>query len=578
MQYTAARRGRGAPCRGGATGDRLRAAIAVTPRDQGECMDPVRFETHPDRYAHWKLQVEGDVARLVWDVQEDRPLRPGYVLKLNSYDLGVDIELADVIQRLRFEHPEVRTVILSSGKDRVFSAGANIHMLSGSTHAFKVNFCKYTNETRLALEDASRHSGLHTIAACNGTTAGGGYELALACDEILLVDDGSSAVSLPEVPLLGVLPGTGGLTRLIDKRKVRRDRADIFCTLAEGMRGKRAIDWGLVDAVIPRSKFAAEVDHRARAAADRGRRQTGPGVPLPALERETDANGLRYRHVTVRVDRDKRQARIEMHAPDGAAPKDAAELHRAGAGAWALRAWRELDDALLHLRFNEPTCGLILIETRGDAARVLEWDRALWSMRDDWFAREIILHMARVLRRMDQTARSFFALARTDSCFSGSLLELALASDRVYALEDPKVQFEFGALNAGALPMTHGPTRLAARLAAAPERVPAVLAGGSYDAAGAEEAGIVTFVADDIDWDDEIRVAVEERASLSPDALTGMEASLRCAGPENMDSKVFGRLSAWQNWVFQRPNAVGERGALKLYGRPERPSFDWGRT
>jgi benzoyl-CoA-dihydrodiol lyase len=543
-------------------------------------MDPIRFATHPDRYAHWKLQVDGAVARLVLDVQEDRPLRPGYVLKLNSYDLGVDIELADAVQRLRFEHPEVRAVVVVSGKDRVFSAGANIHMLASSNHAFKVNFCKYTNETRLALEDASAGSGIRFIAACNGTTAGGGYELALACDEILLVDDGSSAVSLPEVPLLGVLPGTGGLTRLVDKRKVRRDRADIFCTLAEGIRGKRAIDWGLVDAVIPRSRFEDEVQRRARAAAAAAPGRRGPGVELLPLEREVGADGVQYRFVGLRLDRAKRQARLEVRGPDTPAPRDAAALRAAGADAWSLRVWREVDDALCHLRFNEDQCGLVLVETRGDADAVLAWDRAVAEMRDDWFAQEIVLHMARVLRRLDQTARSFFALAEPGACFAGSLLELALGSDRVYALDDPKrpVRFAFGPLNAGALPMTHGPSRLAARLAAAPQRVPGVLAGGPYEPEAAEAAGIVTFVADAIDWDDEVRVAIEERVSLSPDALTGMEASLRCAGAETMASKVFGRLSAWQNWVFQRPNAVGERGALKLYGRPERPSFDWGRT
>jgi benzoyl-CoA-dihydrodiol lyase len=470
--------------------------------------------------------------------------------------------------------------VLSSAKDRVFSAGANIHMLASSNHAFKVNFCKYTNETRLALEDASAASGIHAIAACNGTTAGGGYELALACDEILLVDDGSSAVSLPEVPLLGVLPGTGGLTRLVDKRKVRRDRADIFCTLAEGIRGKRAIDWGLVDAVIPRSKFEDEVKRRAAAAAASARPRSGPGVTLKPLEAERAADAIRYRFVELELDRAKRQARLVMKAPDTPAPRDAAALRAAGCDNWALGAWRELDDALCHLRFNEPNLGLVLVETRGDADAVLAWDRVVTELRDDWFAQEIILHMARVLRRFDQTARSFFALAEPGACFAGSLLELALAADRVYALDDAKrpVTFAPGPLNGGALPMTHGPSRLAARLAATPDRVAGVLAGGPYDPEEAEAAGIVTFVADDIDWDDEVRVAVEERASLSPDALTGMEASLRCAGAENMESKVFGRLSAWQNWVFQRPNAVGERGALKLYGRPERPSFDWGRT
>jgi benzoyl-CoA-dihydrodiol lyase len=543
-------------------------------------MDPIRFETHPDSYLHWRLAIDGPVARLVMDVQEDHPLRPGYVLKLNSYDLGVDIELADVVQRLRFEHPEVRAVLVTSGKDRVFSAGANIHMLATSTHAFKVNFCKYTNETRLSLEDASAGSGIRFIAACNGTTAGGGYELALACDEIVLVDDGSSAVSLPEVPLLGVLPGTGGLTRVIDKRQVRRDRADIFCTLAEGMRGKRAVDWRLVDAVIPKSKFEAEMQKRAQDAAAKSPIKPGPGVTLTALDPEVTADAIRYRYVTVQADRTKRQARLTVHGPASAPPKTAAELRAMGADAWCLRAFREIDAALLHLRFNEPTCGLVVVETRGDAAAVLAWDRALWDLRDDWFWREILLHMARVLRRMDQTARTFFALAEPGSCFAGSLLELALAADRTYALDDAKrpVLFTMSPLNGGALPMTHGPTRLAVRNMATPGRVAEIIAGGPYDPEAAEEAGIVTFVADEIDYEDEVRVAMEERASFSPDALTGMEASLRVAGAETMASKVFGRLSAWQNWVFQRPNAVGDRGALKLYGRPERPSFDWGRT
>jgi benzoyl-CoA-dihydrodiol lyase len=543
-------------------------------------MDPIRFETHPDRYKHWRLMVDGAVARLVLDVQEDQPLRPGYVLKLNSYDLGVDIELADAVQRLRFEHPEVRAVIVTSGKDRIFSAGANINMLASSSHAFKVNFCKYTNETRLGIEDASAESDLKFIAACNGVTAGGGYELALACDEILLVDDGSSAVSLPEVPLLGVLPGTGGLTRVVDKRKVRHDRADIFCTLAEGMRGKRAVDWRLVDAVVPRSRFDAEVTNRARALAAAAPERRGPGVPLPPIGAEFTADAYRYKYVSLTLDRAKRVGRLTVLGPDGPAPSDAAALRAAGASNWALRVWRELDDALCQLRFNEPNCGLVLVETRGDIGAVLAWDRALHSFRDDWFAREIVLYAARTLRRFDQTARSFFALAEPGSCFAGSLLELALASDRTYALDDSRrpVQLATSPLNAGALPMAHGPTRIAIRWMAAPERVGAILEGGPYDAAGAEEAGLVTFVADEIDWEDEVRVAIEERASLSPDALTGMEASLRCPGTETMPSKVFGRLSAWQNWVFQRPNAVGERGALKLYGRPERPSFDWGRT
>ena len=541
-------------------------------------MQPIRFETHPDRYRHWRLQVDGGVATLWLDVQEDQPLRPGYVLKLNSYDLGVDIELADAVQRLRFEHPEVGAVVVRSAKDRVFSAGANIHMLSSSSHAFKVNFCKFTNETRLALEDASAHSGQKYIAACNGTTAGGGYELALACDEILLVDDGSSCVSLPEVPLLGVLPGTGGLTRVVDKRQVRRDRADVFSTLAEGMRGKRAVDWRLIDAVVPKSRFDAVVDERARRLAGRAPRPAGPGVALPPLEVERSADALRYRTVDVDIDRTRRQVRLVVHGPDAAPPATPAALYSLGANAWLLRLCRELDDALCHLRFNEETCGLFLIETRGDAAAVLAWDRALYEMRQDWLAREILLYAARTLRRLDLTARSLFAIAPPGSCFAGTLLELALAADRTYALDDDAVRFATSPLNAGAYPMSHGLTRLVARWMQAPEQVDAILSGGPYDAAAAEAAGIVTVVADALDWDDEVRVATEERASLSPDALTGMEASLRYPGAESMASKVFGRLSAWQNWVFQRPNAVGEHGALKLYGRPERPRFDWGRT
>jgi len=511
-------------------------------------------------------------------VQEDAPLRPGYVLKLNSYDLGVDLELADAIQRLRFEHPQVGTLVVSRGKDRVFCAGAHIQMLSSSSHAFKVNFCKYTNETRLALEDASRHSGLASIAACNGTTAGGGYELALACDEIYLVDDGSSAVSLPEVPLLGVLPGTGGLTRVVDKRQVRRDRADVFSTLSEGIRGKRAVQWRLIDALVPRSRFETEILARAKSLAARQPRPSGPGIVLEPLQVERGGDVLQYRYVTVSIDRQHRQARLVVRGPETAPPSSAAQLQQLGSGAWALQAFRELDDALCHLRFNEESCGLLLLETQGDSAGVLAWDRALVEMRQDWFAREILLHMARTLRRLDLTARSLFALAKPESCFAGCLLELALAADRTYALEDDAVRFTPSPLNGGFLPMTHGLTRLQARWLQDPERVDAIVEGGPYDATAAEEAGIVTVVADDIDWDDEVRVAIEERCSLSPDALTGMEASLRVPGAENMPSKVFGRLSAWQNWVFQRPNAVGEHGALKLYGRPERPRFDWGRT
>jgi benzoyl-CoA-dihydrodiol lyase len=512
------------------------------------------------------------MARLILDVQENAPLRPGYALKLNSYDLGVDIELADAVQRIRFEHPEVAAVVMTSGKERVFSAGANIHMLGSSSHAFKVNFCKYTNETRLAIEDASAHSGIRFIAACNGVTAGGGYELALACDEILLVDDGNSAVSLPEVPLLGVLPGTGGLTRVVDKRNVRRDRADIFCTLSEGIRGQRAVEWRLVDAVVPRSQFDAEVARRAGAATARAAARSGPGVPLPALGA--------YRHVTLDVDREARVARLTVNGPTTPPPASAAELRKLGADAWLFRAFRELDDALLRLRFNEESVGLLVLDTRGDIESVLAWDKAMHALADDWFAREILLFVARTLRRLDLTARSLFARVEPGSCYAGTLLELALSADRSYALDDPDnpVHLAPSPLNAGAYPMTHGLTRLQARCLDAPVRVQEILSGGPYTPADAEKLGLVTVVADDIDYDDELRVAIEERCALSPDALTGMEASLRYPGAETMDSKVFGRLSAWQNWVFQRPNAVGERGALKLYGKPERPSFDWGRT
>ena len=541
-------------------------------------MDPIGFETHPERYRHWRLQLDGNVARLVLDVQENAPFVPGYVLKLNSYDLGVDIELADAVQRLRFEQPQVGAVVVTSGKERVFSAGANIHMLSGSSHPFKVNFCKFTNETRLSIEDASNLSGQKYLAACNGTTAGGGYELALACDEIYLVDDGSSAVSLPEVPLLGVLPGTGGLTRVVDKRRVRRDRADVFATLAEGIRGKRAVDWGLVDAILPRSRFDAAVHERAVALAAGGGPRPASGIALTPLEVDRGRDTLRYRHVAVHIDRNSRQARVVVQGPRTAPPTDPEALRRLGADAWTLMVFRELDDALCHLRFNEEHCGLLRLETQGDSATVLAWDQALHAMRQDWFAREILLQAARTLRRLDLTARSLFAVAEPGSCFAGSLLELALAADRTYALDDEAVRFTPSSLNAGTFPMSHGLSRMLARWLHEPERVADILSGGPYTAVAAEAAGIVTVVADAIDWADEVRVAFEERASMSPDALTGMEASLRYPGAETMASKVFGRLSAWQNWVFQRPNAVGERGALKLYGRPERPSFDWGRT
>jgi benzoyl-CoA-dihydrodiol lyase len=557
----------------------------VNPNDAPQA--PITFETEPSRYRHWKVQVAGDTARLIWDVQESQGLRPGYTLKLNSYDLGVDIELADAVERLRFEHPEVRVVVVASGKERVFSAGANIHMLAASAHAFKVNFCKFTNETRLAIEDASAHSGQKYLAACSGIAAGGGYELALACDEILLVDDGSSAVSLPEVPLLGVLPGTGGLTRIVDKRRVRRDHADIFCTLAEGVKGQRAVEWRLVDAVAPRSRFDQAVNERAARLAAAGPARKGPGIRLAPLKADIGRDLWTYSSLVVAFDRKRRTATITLRGPAKEPPADAAAARVEGAGLWMLRLSRELSDALCRLRFNEEETGLLLIKTEGDPERVARHDAAVagWA-RSDWFAREVVLHLARTLRRLDLTARSIFALVEPGSCFAGSLLDAAFAADRIYALDDPKrpVAVLLTGMNFGALPMGHGLSRLQVRFlgdgARLAELAAKVAAGASpaFDAAGALAAGLVTVAADDIDYDDEVRVAIEERASLSPDALTGMEASLRFPGAETPETKIFGRLSAWQNWIFQRPNAVGDHGALKCYGRPERPSFDWRRT
>jgi benzoyl-CoA-dihydrodiol lyase len=511
------------------------------------------------------------------DIQEDKPLRPGYPLKTNSYDLGVDIELADAIQRLRFEHPEVGALVISSAKDRIFCSGANIYMLGSSTHGFKVNFCKFTNETRLALEDASGHSGLRSLAAVNGACAGGGYELALACDEILLVDDASSAVSLPEVSLLGVLPGTGGLTRVVDKRKVRRDLADAFASLGEGVKGKRAVQWGLVDEAAPISRFPARVLERARALAALAPPPGGPGVELKPLAAAYREDGADYKYVTLQVDAEARVAHLIVRGPGAGKVETAAALRDQGSDLWALRAFRELDDALLDLRFNRPEIGVILLETRGEPESVLAADWALWANRADRFANEVLHHMKRVLKRLDLTARSFFALLEPGSCFAGSLFELALAADRSYmraGTDDPTVALSV--LNQGALPMSNGLSRLETRFLG--QRPPDLAPGRDYDAEAAREAGLVTFAPDEIDWEDEIRLAVEERASLSPDACTGMEANLRFAGPETLETKIFGRLSAWQNWIFQRPNAVGERGALTLYGRPERARFTWTRT
>ena len=542
----------------------------------------INFETTPENYKHWKLSVDGAVATLTMDVQEDETLAEGYKLKLNSYDLGVDIELADAVSRLRFEHPEVQVVVVTSLKPRIFCAGANIYMLGTSSHAFKVNFCKFTNETRCAIEDASANSGQRYVAALNGTASGGGYELAIACDEIYLVDDGNSAVSLPEVPLLGVLPGTGGLTRLVDKRKIRRDRADVFSTLAEGLKGKRAKEWNLIDGYFPTSKFQEAVDAQVKSLVKGdGAKAKATGVKLNPLQVEATGEGREYKYVSVKLNREKRYADLTVRAPQGEQPSGIEEIERLGDAYWPLQAYRELDDALLHLRMNELEIGLVCLHTEGKIEDVLAVDRALAANKEHWLVREIILHMARVLRRLDLTAKSFFALIEPGSCFAGNLLELALSADRTYMLNDPEARVEAATseFNAGALPMSNGLSRLQSRFLAAPEQAEAVLAHeGAFDAEAAEEAGLVTYAPDDLDWEDKIRVDIEERTSLSPDALTGMEASLRFAGPETMDTKIYGRLTAWQNWIFQRPNAVGPQGALTNYGKPTQAQFDYKRT
>ncbi len=542
----------------------------------------VNFETSPEAYRHWKLTIDGSVATLSMDVQEDVTLNEGYKLKLNSYDLGVDIELADAVQRLRFEHPEVRVVVISSLKPRIFCAGANIYMLGTSSHAFKVNFCKFTNETRCALEDASINSGQKYVAALNGTASGGGYELAIACDEIYLVDDGNSAISLPEVPLLGVLPGTGGLTRLVDKRKVRRDRADVFSTLAEGLKGKRAKEWGLIDDYFPTSKFQEAVAARVQGIVEAdGEKKALQGIKLNPLQVEATADGREYKYVQLKLNREKRYADLTVRAPEADMPTTIEEIEKLGDAYWPLQAYRELDDALLHLRVNNLEIGLVCVRTEGSIANVLAVDETLEANKDHWLVREIILHMARVLRRLDLTAKSFFAMIEPGSCFAGNLLELALSADRTYMLSDPEEKIEIAAsrLNKGALPMSNGLTRLQSRFLANPEQADEVFEHeGTFDTEQAEEAGLVTFAPDDLDWEDEIRVAIEERTSLSPDALTGMEASLRFAGPETLDTKIYGRLTAWQNWIFQRPNAVGPQGALTNYGKPTQSQFDYKRT
>ena len=542
----------------------------------------VEFRTRPERYRHWTIEVDGPIATLRLAVDEQGGIGPGYELKLNSYDLGVDIELHDAVQRLRFEHPEVGAVVVTSARDRVFSAGANIRMLGQSGHSDKVNFCKFTNETRNAIEDACAHSGQHYIAALNGAAAGGGYELALACDWILLVDDGSSAVSLPEVPLLGVLPGTGGLTRVVDKRKVRRDHADFFCTVEEGVRGRRALEWRLVDELAPKSRFEEAVRERGRAFARD--RPAARGIAWPDLECESAPDTRRYRHLEIGIDRAARTADVTLLGPERDPPADRAGLEAQGEGFWPLALARELDDAVLWLRHNELEIGTWLLRSRGDLARVLAFDALLVSHRDHWLVREIRLFWKRILKRLDVVGRSQIALVEPGSCFAGTLLELVLGADRAYMHRGeeyeekpaPPAAVALGPMNFGSYPAVNGLIRLAMRY---PEedRIPDALEdaiGRPLDAEAAEALRIVTFTPDDIDWEDEVRVAVEERASFSPDALVGMEASLRFPGPETMESKIFGRLSAWQNWIFQRPNAVGERGALMLYGTGRGADFD----
>ena len=539
--------------------------------------DTFTFETHPSAYKHLKLEIEGAIATISVDIQENQGLKEGYALKLNSYDLGVDIELADAVQRLRFEHPEVTCVVVTSAQEGMFSSGANIFMLGSSTHAFKVNFCKFTNETRLYIEDATENSGQTYIAALNGTASGGGYELPLACKEIYLVDDRRSAVALPEVPYLGVLPGTGGLTRVVDKRMVRRDHADIFSTLAEGIKGKRAVKWKLVDGVFPSSQFVDRVRERAQVVAGEGRPDR-KGVELTPLEPEITEEGIFYRHVKLEMGEVDRTATLTFTVPDSLddIPEDPTSL---GADWFALRAFRELDDLLLRVRFHYPDLGTILLQTRGSIDTVLKLDNQLAARAGHWFVQEVISHTRRVLKRLDVSAKSFFALIDEGSCFAGTLFELTLAADRSYMLDEEGVEIALSDMNTGTFPMANGLSRLQTRFLGDREHADEQAKNRDrVEAMDAEDLGLVTLAFDELDWEDEIRLAVEERASLSPDALTGMEANLRFAGPETLETKIFGRLSAWQNWIFQRPNAVGEKGALTLYGQPESAVYDFRRT
>jgi benzoyl-CoA-dihydrodiol lyase len=553
-----------------------------TPRAAGGSR--IDLATHSAQYKHWRLTLDGRVATLSLDVQESATLMPGYELKLNSYDLGVDIELYDAVQRLRFEHPEVATVVITSGKPRVFCAGANIRMLGQSSHSLKVNFCKFTNETRNSIEDATLHSGQTYICAINGPAAGGGYELALACAHIMLIDDGSSTVSLPELPLLAVLPGTGGLTRLVDKRKVRYDHADFFCTTSEGLRGQRAVDWRFVDEIIPRSQFAQTVRQRAQEFAARSDRPADArGIALTPLRRTFEPNRIAYDHVTIEIDRDMGTASFLIQGPQETPPQELTALHAAGAAFWPLAVARALDDAIMHLRLNEETLGTWVFRTTGDNDAVQAVDAMLSAHANDWLVREIILYLKRTLQRLEVSSRSLIALVEPGSCFSGMLLELVLAADRSYMLDGtfadsdlPAPTVRLSPLNFGLLPMVNGMSRLARRYLATPERLADLQghSGQDLNATTAEELGLVTFIPDDIDWEDEVRLALEERASFSPDALTGMEANLRFGGAETLESKIFGRLSAWQNWIFQRPNAAGENGALTRYGTGKKSLFD----
>ena len=558
--------------------------VAVTQESQSK-LETVNFQTDPSRYKHWRLAFDGPVATLTMDVAEDGGLRPGYKLKLNSYDLGVDIELHDALQRIRFEHPEIRTVVLASAKNRIFCSGANIYMLGLSSHAWKVNFCKFTNETRNGIEDSSAHSGLKFIAACNGTTAGGGYELALACDEIILIDDRSSAVSLPELPLLGVLPGTGGLTRVTDKRKVRRDHADIFCTNPDGVRGQRAKDWRLVDEIVKPQQFAEHVKKRALQLAEQSNRPlNAKGIALTPLKRTADAAGLHYEFVDVQCNREARTATLTVRAPETVASDTVEKVVAAGASWWPLQMARELDDAILTLRASELDLGLWIIKSSGNADAVLSIDEFLLNHQDNWFIREVLGMMRRTFARIDVTSRSIYAIIEPGSCFAGTLLELALAADRVYmhdALEGATTSFvALSKMNFGPLPMVNHLSRLAARFYGDEAQIESLRQqiGKKLSPREAVEAGLVTAAPDDLDWEDEIRQAIESRASQSPDALTGLEANLRFGPVETVETRVFGRLSAWQNWIFIRPNAVGANGALKVYGTGAPIKFNWERV